>query len=215
MRYLFALLALSFIFSSPASAEDHAIGARVGLLGIGLEYSYRLSDRLTVRGGLHGSGTSFDETESGINYAFDLDFDSLYAGIDVHPLKGKFRVSAGVLQNDSGLSATGVLAQSVTVGDTVYQASDVGTLFGRIGFDSTALYLGFGWDWLRNKKVGVALDIGVLNQGSPKVTLGANGPIATDPGFIADLLAEQAELNQSLDDLDVYPYGMFGFVVRF
>jgi hypothetical protein len=196
-------------------AENHSIGARVGLLGLGVEYSYRLSDRLTVRGGLNGSGFSFNESESDIDYSFDLDFDSVYAGIDVHPLKGKFRVSVGALRNDSGLSATSLLTQTLTIGGTTYQAADVGTLVGRVGFDSTAPYLGFGWDWLRNKKVGVALDVGMLSQGSPVVALGATGPIANDPGFISDLATERAELQQELDDLDLYPYAMFGLVVRF
>jgi hypothetical protein len=215
MRYLFGWVAVGLLVSAEASAENHAIGGRIGNLGLGVEYSYRLNERLTVRAGLNGSGFSFSETESGIDYSFDLDFDSLYAGIDVHPLKGKFRVSVGALQNDSGLSATGLLAQSVTVGGTTYQAEDVGTLFGRVGFDSVAPYLGVGWDWLHDRKVGVALDIGVLSQGSPIVTLGANGPIASDPDFISDLATERAELQASLDDLDLYPYAMFGFVVRF
>jgi hypothetical protein len=215
MRYLFGLVACGLIVITEAAAENHAVGGRVGLLGIGVEYSYRLNDRISVRGGLNGSGLSFDETESGIDYTFDLDFDSLYAGVDIHPLKGKFRVSVGALQNDSGLSATGLLVQNVTVGDTTYQASDVGTLYGRVGFDSVAPFVGFGWDWLHDKKVGLALDIGVLNQGSPAVTLGATGPIADDPGFISDLETERAELQQSLDDLDLYPYAMLGFVVRF
>jgi hypothetical protein len=215
MRYLLGLVVVGLVVSTEAAAENHAIGGRVGLLGVGVEYSYRLNDRITVRGGLNGSGLSFDETESGIAYTFDLDFDSLYAGVDIHPLKGKFRVSVGALQNDNGLSATGLLVQNVTVGDTTYQASDVGSLYGRIGFDSMAPYLGFGWDWLHDKKVGLALDIGVLSQGSPTVTLGATGPIADNPDFIEDLATERAELQQSLDDLDLYPYAMFGFVVRF
>jgi hypothetical protein len=215
MRYLLGLVTFGLVVSTEAAAENHAIGGRVGLLGVGVEYSYRLNDRITVRGGLNGSGLSFDETESGIAYTFDLDFDSLYAGVDIHPLKGKFRVSVGALQNDNGLSATGLLVQNVTVGDTTYQASDVGSLYGRIGFDSMAPYLGFGWDWLHDKKVGLALDIGVLSQGSPTVTLGATGPIADNPDFIEDLATERAELQQSLDDLDLYPYAMFGFVVRF
>ena len=43
----------------------------------------------------------------------------------------------------------------------------------------------------------------------------ADGPIASDPQFMDDLAAETLELQQSLDDLDVYPYAMFGVVVRF
>lgn len=215
MRNLIGLAVFCAVISTPAMAENHAVGARIGLLGLGLEYSYRFNDRITVRTGLNGSGLGFNETESGIDYAFDLDFDSLSVGVDVHPLKGKFRVSVGALQNDSSLSATGILAQNVMIDDTTYQAVDIGTLRGVVGFDSTAPYFAVGFDWLHDKKFGVALDIGVLKQGSPFARLSADGPISSDPGFVADLAAEQAELQQSLDDFDMYPYVMFGVVMRF
>ena len=105
MRSLIVSIMVFAGFSTQALAQDHAVGFRVGMLGLGVEYAYRVSDRISVRGGLNGSGVSFDETESGIDYGFDLDFDSVSVGVDVYPLKSKFRVSAGALKNDSGLSA--------------------------------------------------------------------------------------------------------------
>jgi len=215
MRRLIVLLTVLAAGSVPALAQDHAVGARIGLLGIGVDYAYRVNDLISVRGGVNGSGYSFDETESGIDYGFDLDFDSMSLGVDVHPFTGAFRVSAGLLNNDSGLSATGAPAGSYTVGDTTYPADEVGTLFGRIGFDGTAPWVAVGWDWLRDKKLGLALELGIVDQGPPIVALGASGPIASDPGFMADIAAERAELQESLDDLDLYPYAMFGFVFRF
>ena len=213
--HLVFTLLVSSLVALPVLAEDHAIGVRAGLLGIGVDYSYRLTDRIAVRGGLNGSSYSFSDTESGIDYAFSLDFDSVSVGVDIHPLKGKFRVSTGFLQNDSGLSARSQVAQTFDIGGTVYQAVDVGTLSGRIGFDSTAPFLSVGFDWLHDKKVGVAFDLGLLSQGAPKVSLSANGPIASDPGFIADLEAERVDLQLELDDLDLYPFAAFGIVVRF
>lgn len=215
MRVLPIMFVLCAVLSQTAVAEDHAIGARIGMLGIGVEYSYRLNERIAVRGGVNGSGFSFDEIEAGIDYGFDLDFDSVSLGVDIHPFKGKFRLSTGLLKNDSGLSAIATPGQSLTIGGTSYAGSDVGRLVGRIGFDSTAPFVAVGWDWLHNKKLGIALDIGVVSQGSPIVSLRADGPIANDPGFIADLAVETLELQQSLDDFDLYPYAMFGLVVRF
>jgi hypothetical protein len=215
MRNLLLAAVLFGVFQPTARAENHAIGARIGFLGIGVDYAYRATERIAIRVGLNGSGISFDETESGIAYAFDLDFDSAVIGIDIHPMKGKFRFSTGVLKNDSSLSATAEATQSITIGDTVYQAAAVGNLTGRVGFDGSAPFLGFGWDWRPEKRVGIALDFGVVSQGAPIVSLRADGPIADDPAFVADLAAEQAELQQSLDDLDVYPFATFGIVARF
>lgn len=210
-----ALVVLLGLAAAPALAEDHAIGIRAGLLGIGVEYAYRLTDRLSIRGGLNGSGLDFDETDSGIDYRFNLDFDSLAVGVDVYPRKNVFRLSGGLLRNNSSLSATSVPGQSFTIGGTVYQPSDVGTLRGSIGFDGTAPYLSLGWDWFHKKKVGFALELGVVDQGPPDVSLRADGPIATDPGFMADIAAEEVELRDSLDNLDVYPFAMLGIVIRF
>jgi hypothetical protein len=213
--------ALWFVTCNPAAAQnsgearDHAVGLKAGLLGIGIDYSYRFSDRLGLRLGINGSGVSYDDTESGIEYDFDLDFDSLAVGIDVHPAKGAFRLSFGLLQNDSSISAIGIGTGTYTIGDTVYTGAEVGTLRGAVGFDGTAPFAGLGWDFRQGKRLGLALDFGVVDQGAPLVTLSADGPIASDPDFLADLAAEQAELQESLDDLDLYPFASFGFVFRF
>ena len=98
MRRIGSGLILLALCSSGASADDHAIGVKAGFLGIGLEYSYRFTDKLVVRGGLNGSNYSFDDTESGIDYDFTLDFDSVMVGIDLHPFEGAFRLSGGFLQ---------------------------------------------------------------------------------------------------------------------
>ncbi len=215
MRGLFGMSLLALAAPVTAVAQDHAIGARVGLLGLGVEYSYRLSERIVLRGGLNGSGFSFEETESGINYDFDLDFDSLSVGVDVHPFTGAFRVSGGLLRNDSSLAAASLPTGTYTVDDTTYPAEQVGTLRGRIGFDNTAPWVSVGWDLLHDKAVGLSFELGVVDQGAPTVRLSADGPIATNPDFAADLAAEQVELQASLDDLDVYPYAMIGAVFRF
>lgn len=217
MRKLTGLIAVLSLASGTAVAENHAVGAKIGFLGLGLEYSYRLSDFIAIRGGLNGSGYSFDETESGVNYDFDLDFDSLSVGVDVHPMRGAFRVSAGFLQNDSALTLLGQPAGGTYEIDGIdYDAADVGQLIGRIGFDSTAPFVGIGWDWLHNKKVGMTLELGVVDQGAPLVSLDAvGGLLEGDADFEADLSAEQGELNAEVDDLDLYPYASFGVVVRF
>ena len=216
MRASRAILYSLVLVCTSAAAEDHAIGAKLGFLGVGVEYSYRLSDRITIRGGINGSDYSFNETESGIYYDFSLDFDSLSVGVDFHPTSGAFRLSGGLLQNDTVLRGIGISSGgTIDIGDDTYTGAEIGTLSGSIGFDSTAPYVGIGWDWLREKKVGMTFEMGLVDQGPPQVSLTATGPITSDPGFQADLAAEEAELRDSVDDLDLYPYASFGVVVRF
>lgn len=215
MRISAALLISLVFLQSPAYAEGHSIGGKAGLLGLGIEYSYSISERIAVRGALYGSGYSFDATEGGIDYDFDLNWDSLAVGVDLHPFTGPFRLSVGLLANDNGLSATSRPNQPVLVGNTLYTPAEVGTLSGSVGFDGTTPFVGLGWDWSKSKRVGFTLDLGLVSQGSPNVSLIASGLLAGDPTFAGDLAAEEAELENALDDLDVLPYASFGVTFRF
>jgi hypothetical protein len=108
------------------------------------------------------------------------------------------------------------VTSDVVVGGNVYTPAEVGTLSARTEFDRTAPYAGVGWDWSRNSRLfGVSFDLGLLDQGSPTVSLHADGGLVADPQFEDDLAAEQAELNDSLDDFGLVPYATLGFVFRF
>lgn len=198
-------------------AEGHAVAIKLGALGLGAEYTYQLNDRVAFRGGLYGSQLGFDADESGIRYEFDVVWDSVAAGVDFHPLKTALRLSAGVLRNDNGLRALSRPAGNTTIGGSTYTPSEIGTLTGRVGFDKTAPFAGIGWDWSRDKRLfGMSLDIGLLDQGQPTVSLRGTGSLLGDPAFQQDIAAEEAELRDSLGgDLDVVPYLTVGFVFRF
>ena len=106
--------------ASEAFAEDHSIGAKLGMLGLGVEYGYRVNDLISVRGGLYGSSYSFDDTKSSIDYELELKFDSLSIGVDFHPTKGALRLSLGALQNDNSIVAQSNPTQSFDIGGTAY-----------------------------------------------------------------------------------------------
>lgn len=210
------LAGLLALVAVPAAAQDHAIAGKLGALGLGVEYTHNVSERLSVRAGLNGSEIAFDAEESGIEYDFDLDWDSVALGVDFHPLGTPLRVSAGLLLNDNELNAVSRAADDVTVGGRTYTPEEVGTLRGVVEFDDTAPYAGVGWDWSRSRRAfGVSLDLGVVSQGSPVVSLSADGGLAEDPMFEDDIRAEERELQESLDDFDLMPYASLGFVFRF
>jgi hypothetical protein len=212
-------LALAAVCALPASAvlaEGQALGIKAGAFGLGLEYTYEFNERIAFRGGINGSEYGFDAEESGIDYDFDLVWDSLTVGVDFHPLKSAFRVSGGFMQNDNRLEAFSRPTQNVTVGDTTYTPAQVGTLNGLVGFDDTATFVGVGWDWSRgNRLFGMSFDLGLLDQGDPTVALRGTGSLLGNPAFQQDIAAEEAELRESLDDLDMFPYLTLGFLFRF
>jgi hypothetical protein len=211
-------IALAGICLLPSAvwAGDNAIGIKTGALGLGVEYTRNLSDRWAIRGGVNGSQVGFDGEESGINYQFDVVWDSLSIGVDLHPFKSPFRVSAGILRNDNGLNGESRPTSNVTIGATSYTPAEVGVLTSTVGFKQTAPFLGLGWDWSRKKRhFGMSFDMGVLDQGSPRVTLRGSGTLLGDPAFQQDIAAEEAQLRDSLSNLDLLPYLTVGFVIRF
>jgi len=204
------------LLPAAAWAGDNAIGIKAGALGLGVEYTRNLSDRWAIRGGINGSQLGFDGEESGIDYQFDFVWDSLSLGVDLHPFKSPFRLTAGILRNDNGLNGESRPSSNVTIGNTSYTPAQVGVLMSTVGFKPTAPFLGLGWDWSRKKRhFGMSLDLGVLDQGSPRVTLRGSGTLLGDPAFQQDIAREEAQLRDSLSDLDLLPYLTVGFVIRF
>lgn len=212
-----AVVVVALLPAVEALAEGHAVGLRVGALGVGPEYTHELNDRVAFRGGVFGSELGFDDEQSGIDYDFDVVWDSVAVGVDFHPLKTALRLSAGLLKNDNGLRAVAQPTSNQTIGDTTYTPAQIGTLRGSVGFDDTATFVGLGWDWSRDKRIfGMSFDLGMLDQGDPVVALTGNGTLLGDPAFEQDINAEEAELQSSLDgDVDVVPYMSLGFVFRF
>ena len=212
-----AVLLIAAAAAAPASADNHALAAKAGVLGLGVEYSYAFGERWAVRVGWNGSEIGFDAEESGIEYDFDLIWDSATLGLDFYPTRGALRLFAGVMRNDNRFDASGRLEEDVKIGDRTYDRDAVGDLTGLVRFDDRAAFFGLGWDWSRRgaRRVGVSFDLGVVSQGDPDVTLRANGPIAALPQFAADLAAEEAELRDAIKDFDWLPFATFGVVFRF
>lgn len=199
-----------------ARAEGQAIAGKAGFLGLGVEYTYALNDRVAVRGGINGAQFGFDGVESDIAYDFELIWDSISLSVDLHPLKSPFRLTAGLLLNDNGLRAESRPVSNIEIGGTTYTPSEVGTLSANIGFDHTSPFIGLGWDWSRkSRRFGVSFDLGVLKQGSPRLTLVADGSLVSDPRFQQSLATETAELEDDLSGLDLFPFATLGFVVKF
>ena len=64
-------LGLLALPTSAALGEGQAVGLKVGALGLGAEYTYELTERIALRGGLYGSQLGLDADEGGIDYEVD------------------------------------------------------------------------------------------------------------------------------------------------
>jgi hypothetical protein len=220
MRHVWMGALFLGLASSVASA-DVGVLLKGGTLGAGVDVTKGVSESFGIR--LQGNGLSYEDefTESDVEYDGDIDLRSAGLLLDWHPFSGVFRISAGGYWNGNEVSATGrPTGGTFEINGVTYPASAVGTLDGKIDFDSFAPYLGIGFGSAPKAKGGLSfsLDLGVLYQGEPNVSLTAVcGPIppASCAQLQSDVAAEEAELREAVKDYKFYPVISIGIGYRF
>lgn len=200
---------LSITTSISTNAEGIGVGVHVGTLGYGINATYGITDTLNVRGQYNTIGLDADENDAGIDYKYDLDWNSYGVLVDWHPFSGGFRLSAGYFINNNEI--TGVADGSVDVQGTNYTAS----LHSAITFDGSAPYFGIGWGNAAQKdeRFSFMFELGALLQGSPKVRLTQTSGTVTI--LQTELDAEAAEVEADISEFDVYPVIAIGLGYQF
>ncbi len=191
-----------------AAPGDIGVGIKAGTLGGGLEATIGLASGLNARLGVNYLNFSSSETVNEVDYDLDLDFGSVALFLDWHPFNGIFRLTGGAMFNGNEMELSGRPSSAVSVGDHRYTASQVGAITGTMEFDGLAPYLGIGWSSVhpQEKGWGIALDLGVLFQGSPTLaSLRADGTARDNPLFQEDLQKEKAKIEDDIDGYRYYP----------
>jgi len=215
IRCQVVVLALGALFTQGATADDNLwFGAKAGTLGLGIEATWRPVPYLDLRAGLNKFDYDSSGAYAGIDYNTDLKLDSLYVTANFRVPLQPLRFTIGIFSNGNELvmASQGAITN---IGGATYLPSEIGTLSSTTSFESTAPYLGIGFDFRAFNKVGINLDLGVLWQDSPIVTMTADGTLAGDPTFDAALEMERLALESDLDDFKVYPVISLGFAVNF
>ena len=212
------------IFVQPAAAGNSgvALGLKGGTLGAGAEATVRLTDKLNFRIGSNQYSKEERGVEDDIEYDIELNLSSAAALFDWHPFGGVFRVTAGALLNGNELKFEARPAAGYFIGDVVipYNALDVGKLEGEVTFDDVAPYASIGWGNAvgKNRNITFSFEIGAVFQGEPEVDLTATGGSAllySDPAFQANLKKEEDNLQDELDEYDIYPVAAIGLSYHF
>jgi len=200
-----------------ADSGQWSIGTKIGTLGVGGELTRRIATDINTRIGFNMLDYSFDEDIAGIEYDFEMGLRSYSAMVDWHIFDNPFRVTGGFLSMDNEFKLDTLPDQNLTIGNNTYTPAQVGRLSGKADIKGMAPYIGIGWGNLigRGRRWGFYTDLGVAFVESPDVVLRANGTMAADPGFQADLAKEARDIQDDLDDLEVYPVLSVGLFFRF
>ncbi len=224
---VFAILTLGTLATAPRlAAAELALGAGAGTLGVGVELTAGLAPQLHLRLGAHAG--SYDDRRE----ASDIEYDAtarVRAGtalLDWHPGGGAFRLSAGAVYNSNEVEAESRTPPSglYEIGDVLVPAALLGSLRGNVEWDPVAPYagLGFGNPLAPGRRWHVGLDLGVVFQGEPDVTLTpvipAGSPL-NNPAARAlldiELTKEERDLEDEAADYDLYPVVALGVSYRF
>ncbi len=189
------------------------VAGHVGTLGLGLDVAVALHSRVGVRVGANFFPTTLDATASQVSYTIDMPSPTFTGLVDLY-IAGPLRLSGGVMYSSNNIALEGGAPGSIEVGGITYPGSDVGTLRGEIVTRKLSSYLGLGIGNPATSKFGFFLDIGAGFHGTPAFALTADGTLASDPTFQANLESERQEIEDDLSQLTIYPVVSIGMSLR-
>lgn len=220
----------------PMAFSTVAVGAKVGILGIGFEAATPLSMHLNLRAGASFFSYTDNLTSDGITYNANLQLRSSEASLDYFPWAKGFHISPGALLYDGNrISGRANVpgGQTFTLNDTTYTSSTTDPVNGSGGvtFNKAAPKLTVGWGNLvprSGRHFSVPFEVGFAYVGDPKVALNLNGTacytsqgvpycadVATDPTIHANVVAQQQKLANDAAPARFFPILSTGFAYRF
>ncbi len=196
--------------------DNLALGVTASTTGFGPELQVRVLPRLVLRGGYNWFQFGVDDEYDGIDYDADLNLSNFIVGANIHPFKNGFFIGGGAFIGDKSVDLTATSSDgTLEIGDEVFDAADVGTLNGEVELRQVAPFAGLGYDnTFSGGRLGFKAMVGVLFTGSPDATLTADGALADDPDFNAQLENEVQSLEDDIEDFKLYPLLSLGLSVR-
>ncbi len=196
-----------------------ALALKAGTLGPGLELTLGvIAEALNIRVGGNYLPLRFSGKIKDVDYGVDLNWGSIPLMLDWHPFANNFRITGGVMYNRNRAELDARLNETQKIGDHEYIPSEIGTLTGRVDFRKLAPYLGLGF----GNAVGgpqtswnFVFDAGVMFQGSPDISLSADGTQSGNPVFQADLAQEEDGIQDEADKFQFYPVVAAGVSYQF
>lgn len=216
LRKRLLVAAGALLLAANASANDNLwFGAKAGSLGLGIEATWRPIPWFDLRAGHNRFDYDDDGVTSGIAYDATLGLETTYATANLLFPVSPMRLTVGAFDNGNELVMQSQEQQTYIVGGVEFTPDEVGQLRTTASFDSPSPYLGIGFDFEIVGRLGLTLDLGVLWQDQPIVTLTADGTAADNPTFMDALENERQELVEETEDFKAWPVLSLGLNFNF
>ena len=215
-----ALAAAGFAMAPAAATAEtpFSAGAIGGSTGFGVEARYAVNEKIALRGGLSTLTWDVDETLDDVDYSGDLNYDAAALFVDYHPFASGFFVSGGFYFSGPELDLTATPSGPTEIGGVTYTPAQIGMLDVDADIGDTAPFIGIGWSNAQRTDSGLYFSAlaGAAFYGDASANLEAiGGLLANDPTFLSDIAAEEANLEEDLDDFKTYPVIQIGLGYRF
>lgn len=207
------LLGLLFLLLIPAEgkAQFLAVKANAGSMGLGGEVVFSLNQSFNARFGYNafkGNLTYTPGEDAEFDFETDIALNNASAVIDLHPFGNSFRISGGIVYNLNEFNATFVPRKTYRMGGDEYSRDELGVVQTDIEFAKYAPYATFGFgNAFTGRSVGFNIDLGVMYQQRPEVTMHADG-------MFAPTAEQSAQLENNLDWAEFYPVVMMSLYIR-
>lgn len=215
---------LAHTLTTPSLAQDNsgmAFGIQGGTIGAGAVLAAPLSEVLSIRASYNLLNYDTDLNSNGVRYDAELEKDSLGLLLDWHLAGNGFRLTGGAFTHaDNSMSALAIqTAGSYEFNGNAYDASQVGSVQGKVSFEKTTPYFGIGWgNASHGEGFTWTLDLGVQIQDSPSAALmvvNCQLPSSLCAQLDSDLAVEAAQVQQDGEDFDMWPVLNLGLLYHF
>lgn len=221
---LAAIAAIGAAGGTAAAQDGRGVAADLsgGTTGISGHAQVAVHPRLAVRLGYNWLDYARDDEEiSDVSYSGDLEFSGFGGFVDLHPMANAFTLTGGVFIGDKSATLDAVPTADITLGDQTFTPEQVGVLTGEASFEDTAFFAGLGYDpsLYKNGRLSLIFRAGVMFAGDSEVTLDASRLDDLDDPARAELRAaldaEEAQIEDDIDDYAYYPIVTLGLGYRF
>lgn len=218
----FALAAAATLAGAgTAHAEKRlAVGLAGGTTGVSGEVSFKANRYVHLRGGYNYFQYDLDDGYEDIDYSGELDLSNFGAFVDLHPFGNGFLLSGGAFIGDKALNLIAEPSSTYEIGDQTFTAAQVGTLHFDAELESTAPFVGLGWDttFQGDSAWGLRFIAGAMFTGSPSIdlyTVGGTRSPSEDAALQQEIAEEEANLQDDVSDYEVYPVAQIGLTFAF
>jgi hypothetical protein len=216
-----------FMISFSLSSMANSVGASIGIHGIAVDYTWQLSDQWGVRFAVTDMPFTDKLEADGIRYDLEYDRSNVAALVDFMPWENSFHFTAGLFAFEHQWLIGSKLNGDYFIGNGQYKLNDV-KLSGDIIYSAASPYIGLGWKNMLGLegRWHITVEAGLLYVGSAVVDYGATGEVcnidglnclnaALSPNFQQSLTEEESQLEEKLEDYEIWPVIQLGLNYSF